>query len=171
MIYGGNPRPVPDIVAHWKRRTSLLAIDPGARTGWAFYLDVGGWFLQACGVAQPDEDFCPFAQVKDVVIENPQIYPQSRARPNDILTLARIVGRYEERFRAARVRLVKPREWKGSINGDVFCARIEASLPERDRPALSAYRGGYRHNCVDAVGLGAWALRQPWFTKTPASDG
>lgn len=142
---------------------SLLAIDPGAKTGWAWYIC---GTLVGCGVVTPDQD--PGTPKTDmVVIENPQIYPYSPARPADILTLARIVGRYEERYgrRAAVVKLVHPHEWKGSIDGDIMCKRIEAATPLQDRPALLSYKGGYRHNMIDAVGIGRWALKQPFVTK------
>ena len=101
-----------------------------------------------------------------VVIENPQIYPHSKARPSNILQLARVVGRYEERFKGARQKLVSPHEWKGSINGDIFTARICAAMTPAERQLLRSISDGVVHNAIDAVGLGKWAFRQPWMRPT-----
>jgi|ERR1700690_2820420 len=143
---------------------SLLALDPGARTGWASY--VGGK-LVGCGVVSPNELLETPGKGDMVVIENPQIYPNSPARPADILKLARIVGRYEERYgyRWKHIELIEPHQWKGSVPKDIMLKRIEDATPLTDRPALLAYQGGYRHNMIDAVGLGRWALKQPFCTK------
>ncbi len=143
---------------------SLLAIDPGARTGWAaFGLYASGWQLQGAGVVTPDAEFAHRMDL--TVIENPVIYPNSRARPADILKLARIVGRYEERFKDSYVELVEPRKWKGTVDGDIMVRRIEAAMTPYEKEVLAAYKGGYRHNAVDAVGLGKWALRQPFMRR------
>jgi hypothetical protein len=154
--------------AHWRRKTSLLAIDPGAHTGWALFLESGGWHLAACGVASPTSDM-PWPGTKtldQVVIEDPVIYPHSKARPADLMKLARIVGRYEERFAHARaIELVTPRSWKGSVDGDIMLKRIEAALTMADRTVYDLYSGGYKHNMTDAVGLGLWALKQPFILK------
>ena len=107
----------------------LLVIDPGANSGFARFdrRAAGDWRLVSAMVASPEVRSLDqlFAKPDIVVIENPQIYPHSRARPADILKLARIVGRYEERFADARqMRLVHPHEWKGSIAGDIMVERI-----------------------------------------------
>lgn len=154
----------------WDRKTSLLAIDPGARTGWALFLEVGGWHLAASGVVSPTEPptWPGLSKIDQVVIENPVIYPHSKARPKDILTLARTVGRYQERFDRHPIELVEPRTWKGSVDGDIMVRRIEAALTPRD---LAAYgkatcRSSEKHNMTDAVGIGQWALKQP-FMRSP----
>ena len=140
--------------------TSLLALDPGARTGWAFFRrwPHEGWVLEGAGVVTPAESL-GVSHPDFVVIENPQIYPNSKARPADILTLARLVGRYEERFRKTKVLLVLPRQWKGTIDGDVMIARIEAALTPDEAAVCAAYQGGYGHNMIDAIGLAKWAVR------------
>ena len=56
-----------------------------------------------------------------------------------------------------------PHDWKGSVDGDIMVRRIESALtPEEmlivDRLGLPK---SYRHNAVDAIGLGKWFLRQP----------
>ncbi len=148
-------------------KTSLLAIDPGARTGWALFLKSDVWHLVACGVVSPTEPptWPGTKHIDQVVIEDPVIYARGKARPQDILKLARIVGRYEERFAAHPVELVAPRTWKGSVDGDIMVRRIQASLNPLDRKVHDRYTGGYAHNMTDAVGLGLWAQKQPFMLR------
>jgi hypothetical protein len=100
-----------------------------------------------------------------VVIENPRIYPQMRVDPNDIVTLGRCVGRYQERYLDCPQRLVAPRDWKGTIAKSIFTARIEAHLTPSERALCDNLPTSQRHNAIDAVGLGKWALTQPWVVK------
>jgi hypothetical protein len=149
---------------------SLLAIDPGAHTGFASFWRLGQELvLQECGVVQPnDTDWPTVSDHALVVIENPVIHQGSKARPADILKLARIVGRYEERFCSAALKkpalkqLPEPRDWKGTINGDIMCKRIRDALTPYEERIFLNYKGGYAHNALDAIGLGKWAIRQPW---------
>lgn len=148
---------------------NLLAIDPGQRTGWAFFALLSapaGLRLLEAGVNRPIERAWPMMKVDHktiVVIEKPVIYPGSQARPADIMKLRGVAAQYEERFHmAGKVQLVEPRAWKGTIDGDIFLRRIEAAMTEYEQAVLAAYKGGYRHNAVDAIGLGKWAARQPW---------
>lgn len=141
--------------------TSLLTIDPGLRTGWAYFRRwvERGWQLDGAGVVEPNVSL-GVSSPDIVIIENPQIYPHSKARPADILKLARLVGRYEERFRRASLTLlVAPRDWKGTIDGDIMVTRIEAGFTAEERMIATAYKGGYRHNMIDAIGLGKWSVR------------
>ena len=133
----------------------LLAIDPGAKTGWAlFYCD---GVLDSAGTAEVLYVLrTTFFEVAEVVIENPCIYPTTK-RPNDILTLARIVGRFEERYRTSEVRLVTPREWKGTLPKALMAKRILAALTPQER--VIAKRLG--PDAIDAIGLGKWALAHP----------
>lgn len=141
---------------------TLLALDPGAHTGWALYDKFGEqWTLRGGGVFNPYRGFPKeLGKPPAVVIENPRITPTT-PNPEDIIKVARIVGRFEEKFWESTVILVRPSEWKGTINGDIMVKRIEAETPLRDRPGLLSYTGGYRHNMIDAIGLGRWLLKQP----------
>ena len=98
----------------------------------------------------------PRRLVTEVVIENPCIYPTTK-RPNDILTLARIVGRFEERYRTSRVRLVTPREWKGTLPKALMAKRILAALTPQEKVTAK----GLGPDAIDAIGLGKWALAHP----------
>jgi hypothetical protein len=145
---------------------TLLAIDPGLKTGWAFFVAAGGWHVAGAGVVAPDDPtWSPLIKYGLVVIENPQIYPHGKARPSDLLKLARVVGRYEERFAGSPIELVAPRDWKGTVPKAIMLARIEAALDERTRGACAAYKGGYRDNLLDAVGMGFWAIQQPFMRR------
>ncbi len=138
----------------------LLAIDPGAKTGiaWFTHTEKYGWKLAMATTLRPD-DKTVFVTPDIVVIEMPRINAHGKARPDDILKLATIVGRYQERFRDAPMqRLVRPHEWKGSVDGDIFTDRIRAALTSEEAPLCK----NADHNALDAVGLGKWALRQPW---------
>jgi hypothetical protein len=89
----------------------------------------------------------------------------NQATVSSILKLARCVGRYEERFSDTLIELVAPRDWKGTIDGDIMVKRIQAALTPSEAAVLAAYTGGYAHNAVDAIGLGKWSLRQPFMRQ------
>ena len=140
----------------------ILAIDPGLSTGWAL-LDAG--ILIDCGLGDPrSQSFCNLARV---LIERPRVYPGPReADPNDLITLAIMVGRYSEAFEAKGfpVEHIFPRVWKGTVNADVLCNRVLDSLPQFERQLyeskVSKVAEGKRHNVIDAIGIGKWSLRR-----------
>lgn len=137
--------------------TEILAIDPGVSTGWARIVDGQ---LVACGLGDPPVTrSCP-----KVIIERPQVYRgrASKGDPNDLITLAIQVGRYTERFGGAEH--VLPHTWKGSVDADVLCRRVLASLtPEEqavfDRCTASVAKSKL-HNVIDAVGIGKWSVKR-----------
>jgi len=57
---------------------------------------------------------------------------------------------------------VAPRDWKGTIDGDIMAARIKATLSADTRDKLPKMAKSVEHNMLDAIGLGQWSLRQPW---------
>lgn len=129
------------------------SIDPGC-TGWARW---EGLYVVACGVS---EDVDAVQVVGNLVIEKPQIYRagKSKAKPNDLITLAIQVGRYVERCKGMRVTLVTPAEWKGQVSKEIIVPRILGTLNERERGiATQASLGiakGKIHNMVEAIGIG-----------------
>lgn len=146
----------------------ILAIDPGLDTGWALLEDR---VLKDAGLGDPPL----LTFVGRVVIERPQIYPRSKGDPNDLITLAIQVGRYKERYlaRGCSVEEILPHTWKGSLDGDVCCRRIFASLSPEERAVLDPKLAplarkplsedivaGKRHNVIDAVGLAKWSLKR-----------
>lgn len=129
----------------------LLAIDPGKSTGWALFFE--GRLVQ-CGAVVGREDI-PSSAPDQVVIENPVIYPRSKARPNDILKLARTVGWYEKVYSYAPTALVEPRVWKGTIPKALMLKRLRDGLTEREFFLAQ----NWPHDTVDAIGLGKWYLK------------
>ena len=135
---------------------SMLAIDPGVATGWAYFRDGR---LLFCGACTPDDTIrAPNPEL--VVIEFPRIYMKSTASTDDILSLARKCGRYEERYTVAGadIEFVRPSDWKGSIAKAVMTKRIEDALTPEERAVVSRYDGlsSRRHDMLDALGMGKW---------------
>ncbi len=138
---------------------TYLAIDPGIHTGWAV-LDSAGT-LHACGKGEA----FPILSNRAAIIECPQVYRagKSKADPNNLITLAVRVGRYQERLIAAGVPcdLVLPAKWKGQLPKDTHHLRVDATLSERERHVVSQIarlpgERGYSEDVWDAVALAKW---------------
>ena len=151
----------------------LLAIDPGKDTGWAIVRD-GKLFACGLGDARTLAGTRPFTKL---VIERPQVYRgrTSKGDPNDLITLAIQVGRYLQAFAATGLEgeEIIPHTWKGTVDPDVLCRRVYASLDDAERAVLlpvleplarksvaEDLTGGRRHNVIDAVGLAKWSLKR-----------
>lgn len=137
------------------RDYGLLAIDPSMdpnKEGWAFFVD---GTLQRCGL-YCDMESSLYGLTDFVVIECPMIYPRTKVDPNDILVLAIRVGIHIGSAQAAGVdyRLVRPREWKGTVPKAVFAKRILSKLTASEGRILWSLD----HNIVDAIGLGLYHL-------------
>lgn len=139
----------------------LLAIDPGANTGWAVFDSARR--LKACGLGDPPAGLVTDVGVIDqVVIEHPVIYPGGRTRdPNSIVKLAINAGIHAGRFKGrAAIRWVKPRDWKGTVDAEICIRRVLVRLaPEEtlilERAGVCASK---RHNVIDAIGLGLFSV-------------
>ncbi len=138
----------------------FLAIDPGVKTGWAL-VDAAG-VLHSCGT---NDDAVPSLAIRAAMIERPQVYQASKSKgdPNDLITLAIRVGRYQERLIAAGIPcgLVLPVTWKGQVPKDVQHPRVEAKLSQAEREIVYAVAKkplapGYDDNVWDAVALAKW---------------
>lgn len=100
------------------------------------------------------------------MIEKPQIYraTKSQGDPNDLITLAVMVGQYWERASsrgAISCLLVLPSEWKGQVPKQIHEKRILGALSGQELsrvPGRSELAASKRHNVIDAVGLGLWKL-------------
>lgn len=141
---------------------SLIAIDPGVhRCGVAFFMDGQ---LQ---LAEYQENSYLFGNewetsrsYRNVVVEMPRIYPGAQQRKgdlNDLLNLAAVVGRVEEKFKTAVVSRVFPQKWKGQVPKQVMNARVLSKLSDVERARILSV-GAKDHNTIDAVGIGLWAL-------------
>lgn len=97
-----------------------------------------------------------------VVVELPQVYTRgsSKGDPNDLVDLAFSAGRLVGN--ATNLRTVRPREWKGQLPKNVHHARVRKALSAAELAVLDACNVpvSKRHNVLDAVGLGLWALRR-----------
>jgi hypothetical protein len=134
----------------------LLCIDPGKYAGWARFRDGS---LEAAGAAQADR--LSFEECDELVVEVPQYRPHSRVDPNDLITLAWESGKLAERVPNGSTILVFPSTWKGSVPKEVHNRRVTALLSPDEVHVLESalcWRFAYRHNMVDAVGLGLWRL-------------
>lgn len=167
-------------------RNLLVALDPGLREcGVAvFDLDSGEllaagmptnperkarglatWSRMAGGVAEFVSTFLEPLRAAGVAVsvtvacECPQVYTagKSKGDPNDLIELAGVVGRVAGELRATSERSFLPREWKGTLDGDVMVERIKARLAsdrnEHLRVQLPRAQDKH-HNVWDAVGIG-----------------
>ncbi len=142
----------------------LLAIDPGVTTGWALYSN--GNQLLGCGLDDPQQcRWLVVSALSRVVIEQPRIYPGGRTKsPNDVLSVAVNAGEWAGRFKqqGCAIEYVTPSTWKGQVKKDISHARIWAKLWVGEQQIVDAAGKGMpaskRHNMLDAVGIGLWAV-------------
>lgn len=158
----------------------LMAIDPSLRaTGWALFVDGE---LKTGGIVKtdPNEDAAKVAHVVakhlsleldscHAVIEKPQIYQgrKSKGNPNDLVGVALIAGACAAW--AKTTVFITPHDWKGTIPKDILPRYIIHKRNEKElspeactvyRKCLASWAQGIRHNFVDAVGIGLYAIRQ-----------
>ncbi len=134
----------------------MISVDPGVHgSGVAF------WFagrLSAVRYYKPSE----ISSVLSVVIECPQIYPgvKSKGNPNDLIKLAFEAGRIIGLFNPVELRVIKPRDWKGTIKKEAMLKRILSKLTEEELAIVKAANipKAVEHNVLDAIGIGLWHL-------------
>jgi len=144
----------------------LIAFDPGAHTAaWATF---DGGLLMRCGIEQEPlgralgQRFASIAA--RVVIELPQVYQQRawRGDPNDLIAVAVTVGRIMQTFEgtAGETSVVLPHTWKGNVPKAIMGERILGRLDHEERSVLERLKlpATIKHNVIDAIGLGLWAL-------------
>lgn len=135
----------------------LLSIDPGARTGWACFREAQ---LVSCGLTTPAKwpDLVRQADGIDVLIEEPTLYPHSKANPADVMSLQLKVGELKGRFEAVgcKVTLVQPRTWKRQVSKAICHQRAAKVLSDAER-SLAATAN---HDTWDAIALGLWYLKR-----------
>jgi hypothetical protein len=142
--------------------TDLLAIDPGNTTGVALFINRD----LVLAYATPFEKFIsnPERVANELVIEMPKWWPQAHEEIDDLLKVARKVGRIEQHYARLGVRVsdVWPNTWKGSVPKDVHNDRVLKMLkssellilPRRSKRA----KFPFDRNMLDAVGIGLWKL-------------
>jgi hypothetical protein len=145
---------------------SVMAIDPGINTGWAYF---GDGHLHDCGIHTGYDDPPMLGLAPCVcVLERPVIYPhaQQTARPADIIKLAILMGDLRGFYRRAGydIHEVEPRKWKGTVPKAIHQPRIIGLLSTHELdniPRINKSKAnplGYDNNTLDAIGLGLFQL-------------
>lgn len=150
---------------------NLLAIDPGADTGWALFV---GSTLREAGLCKPDgpSPFWDVIGIPDpdlIVLELPQVYGprQSKGPAGDLVTLAYRAGLVVGMARAEwgdniPVEAVTPFEWKRNLPKEATEARARKALREEEMgcTCLEDVAPSKQHNVWDAIALGLWRLKR-----------
>jgi hypothetical protein len=148
----------------------FLALDPGISAGWCV-LDAATGTIVDCGGGTDEPPIQLYGkQCKRAIIEMPFIYPHRNSTPpNDLMQLARRVGRYEARLEdlGVEVKLVHPAEWKGQLDKDTHHPRILAAVATVAEKKLVATRAKGLNkkatgDMLDALGLAQFAWQVGW---------
>ena len=126
----------------------LIAIDPGATTGWALFRHRN---LVGCGKVSGSRAAVGGLPIADeAVIERP-VVRRGHPRADDLMKLGILAGQISAHYPHGR--MVKPEEWKGQLPKDACWDRARRCL-NADELSLVPQD----HNVRDAVALGLWAL-------------
>lgn len=133
----------------------LLAIDPAVHSiAYAIFVDK---VLRSCGIQHGQlydfQQFCFNARPNLIAVEQPHATSRRPVDYNDLIGLANTVGAC---CGAGLYVLVKPHEWKGTADKDVWWRT-------KTLPALSVGEATLvrkNHNVRDAVGIGLHVLRR-----------
>ena len=144
----------------------LLAVDASTRaTGWATY---AGQELTACNLIRAKNVLDMIEAVRNRlphglpgVLELPQVYRQRQQKgdPNDLIGVAAVAGACAM-ICTPPIRLVLPREWKGTVPKHIDNARTLRTLTRAELRIVEACEcpDHLMDNVLDAVGLGLWHL-------------
>ncbi len=147
-----------------KLRGLTLAIDPGKDTGWSLWTDAS---LIGAGLVDGDRPHIPTPPdgVDNLLVEIPQERVAGggrRAPANDLIRLAFRAGTVVGGVHHVHRHEVLPVTWKGTLPKDVCARRVIERLSDFERvrldASLSLISPGARHNALDAVGLGLYAV-------------
>lgn len=140
--------------------STLIAVDPGNMAGVAVFKDARlvnvelvVEAVQRCWVWKG-----PFGL--PVVVEVPEKYEGSRIDTARLMTLTFTAGYIASSMRPEQVFKVLPKDWKGQRPKHVDNKHTMRLLSDQECHILEAARipAGQRHNVVDAIGIGLWAL-------------
>jgi hypothetical protein len=85
--------------------------------------------------------------------------PQQKGDQNDLIAVATVVGAVCAGNRWESIRLVEPREWKGTIKKAIFAERIEGRLTTQEKETvLLPGNKKLALDVWDAVGIGLFDL-------------
>ena len=142
--------------------TDLIAIDPGMRAGVAVFrageLERVDLVVDAVGTGWRWDGPVGLP----VVCEVPQHRKGSRVRAQDLITLSISAGYLIGAVKPCSVALVFQQVWKGQRPKDVDNAYTIELLNDQERHILEGSKvpTSQRHNVVDAIGIGLWALKR-----------
>ena len=160
--------------------TSVIAIDPGAKGGWAWFRkDSPLWGLRSCGLARPDKGERPPTFDTDhrahrvcvCILEVPQFQKgDNPGRVNDLFRLTLRAGLLAEATHADFLWARTPHSWKGSVDKDAHNTRCLKRLTGLELDVVKEARRGDNtlvprseiNNVIDAIGLGLVSVGR-WF--------
>lgn len=162
----------------------LLTIDPGARyAAWALWNKGDGTLLEARQTPDarllpniadhvlgpvyehlggPPRVVHPVVHPLRVLVELPREYDEDKAeRAKDLFLVAATAGALVMAFNLPHTtaEFVRPPEWKGQLPKPVHHQRAWAVLTGAEQGRVFATTKN-RHNVLDAVAMGLWALRR-----------
>jgi hypothetical protein len=142
----------------------IVAIDPGVDFfGCAHFENKE---LVLCNLLNTEdflkEELQRLHHIEKFYIELPQVYQQQfwKGDPNDLIALSVVIGRLAQKIGYHKCELVKPRNWKGTVEKTIMLNRI-AKLMTKEEEKLFMLLGlskSKAHNVLDAIGLGLWAV-------------
>lgn len=152
----------------------LLAIDPGADSGWAIFIDgrLSNCGLWSTGTPKGEYTRPSILVFDEVLIESPRLRPRGEKNPNAILLLARRAGEWGGRYASSPVKYITPNEWKKSTPDVISTQRTKNALDVDESrivewvfsrlPGKKGLAESRRHNVYDAIGIGLWAVKRGW---------
>ncbi len=112
--------------------------------------------------------------ITNVICEIPQLYSAQHKKGDEnvsVIPLALVSAMFAARCGLSSTKLSQylPREWKGQIDPDECCRRVEAELMRGgELNRVEECPASYRHNVLDAIGVGLkWAGRFEPFRVYP----
>lgn len=143
----------------------LVSIDPGKwASGYAIWIDA---VLVACGLAKTQNDILKHWQPGGVcygrgwpvrvLLELPQVYgrKQQKGDPNDLVYVSAAGAHLGGAVRPAELKVVLPRQWKGTTPKPIHNERTLRALTTTERRLAPK-----NHNVLDAIGLGLWEFQR-----------
>lgn len=128
----------------------LVSVDPGVHQSYVATFVDGALRCLSTGSAP----LGPFEG--RLVCEVPEVYAGKFER--DLINLALAAGRVCALHPSPEY--VRPAAWKGSVPKRVHNARVISMLSDNERKIVYDYpiAASLRHNLIDSVGIGLWAL-------------
>lgn len=143
----------------------LISIDPGNKMGIAIFKNGD---LSDCGLLRTEKlrelemvmsQICAEVMPTDAVIEIPRVYDRRywKGDPNDLVQLAKQAGVVMGVIlKCCDVQEYYPQDWKGQRPKDVDNQYTLSLLSEKEKDVLKHAKipASYRHNVIDAIGIG-----------------